>query len=508
MEKNLYYILISSLFLYMITKHFLHKFRKFPPRPFFSLPIIGHLYLLNKPLHRTLAKISNRYGPVVFLELGSRPVLLVSSPAAAEDCFTTNDLTFANRPKLLAGKHLGYNYTTLAWAPYGPHWRNLRRIASLEILSANRIQKFTGIRRDEIISLVSNLFAGSQKDDRFVVADMKSCFFKMTLNTIMMMIIGRRCYGEDTEEPVAGKLREMVEETFRLSGGMSNIGDFLPMVKWVGLNSMEKKMEELNLKKDSTMQEMIEGHRRMRKSDSACYEEGKTIVDVLLSLQQMEPEYYTDEIIRGLILVMISTGTDTSAGTLEWALSLLLNHPDSLKTAINEIDNKVGSSRLMNDSDLSNLPYLHGVINETFRMCPVAPLIPPHESTKECIVGGFRVPAGTMLLVNLWAIQNDPKLWKEAERFKPERWIEIEGQRDGFKFMPFGSGRRACPGEGLAMRMIGLSLGMLLQCFEWERIGVEKVDMNEGFGLTMPKARPLVAKYRPRPHMVDLLSRT
>lgn len=173
---------------------------------------------------------------------------------------------------------------------------------------------------------------------------------------------------------------------------------------------------------------------------------------------------------------------------------------------MDEIDSKVGSSRLMNDSDLSSLPYLHGVINETLRMCPAGALIPPHESTKECTVGGYHVPAGTMLLVNLWAIQNDPNLWKDPGIFKPERFIDVEGQRDGFKFMPFGSGRRGCPGEGLAMRMVGLTLGTLIQCFEWERIGVEKVDMGEGHGLTMPKAQPLVAKCRPRPHMMDLLS--
>lgn len=204
---------------------------------------------------------------------------------------------------------------------------------------------------------------------------------------------------------------------------------------------------------------------------------------------------------------MILAGTETAAGTLEWALSLLLNHPDILKKTVNEINKKVGLTRLMNDSDISNLPYLKGVINETLRICPAAALIPPHESSKECNVGGFRVPSGTMLLVNLWAIQNDPNLWNEPERFKPERFVDVEGNRDGFKFMPFGSGRRGCPGEGLAMRMVGLTLGTLVQCFEWERIGVEKVDMSEGNGLTMPKAQALVAKCRPRQHLVDLLSR-
>nr|GEW43965.1 isoflavone 2'-hydroxylase-like [Tanacetum cinerariifolium] len=152
--------------------------------------------------------------------------------------------------------------------------------------------------------------------------------------------------------------------------------------------------------------------------------------------------------------------------------SLLLNHPDSLKKTVDELDKKVGSSRLINDSDLSHLPYLHGVINETLRMYPAAALIPPHESTKECTIGGFRVPSGTMLL----AIQNDPKIWKEPERFKPKRFVDVEGRRDGFKFMPFGSGRRGCPGEAMAMRMVGLTIGTTSPCFEWERIGVEKVD--------------------------------
>ncbi|KAL4566267.1 hypothetical protein LXL04_030380 [Taraxacum kok-saghyz] len=497
---NWCFIILFSLFFYMITNHFLHKFRKFPPRPFLSLPIIGHLYLLKTPLHRTLATISNKYGPVMFLDFGSRPVLVVSSPSAAEDCFTTNDILFANRPKLLAGKHLGYNYTTLTWASYGHHWRNLRKIASLEILSNNRIQMFTDIRREEVLSLVSSLNEINFVSGEFVAVDMKSRFFEVTLNTIMRMLTGRRCYGDEKEEPVARKFREMVEETFRLSGS-SNIGDFGPLAKWIGVNSTEKNMIKLHRKKDSSVQGMIEEHRRTMKS----HDDPSNIIDILLSLQKTEPKYYTDEIIRGLILVMISTGTDTSAGTLEWALSLLLNHPNSLKFAVDEIDNKVGSSRLINDSDLPNLPYLHAIINETLRMCPAAALIPPHESTKACTVGGFVVPAGTMLLVNLWAMQNDPKLWEEPGEFKPERFVDVDGQRDGFRFMPFGSGRRSCPGEGLAMRMIGLTMGTLLQCFEWERNGVEKVDMKEGSGLTMPKARPLVAKYRPRHHMVDLL---
>ncbi|XP_077231044.1 cytochrome P450 81Q32-like [Tasmannia lanceolata] len=202
---------------------------------------------------------------------------------------------------------------------------------------------------------------------------------------------------------------------------------------------------------------------------------------------------------------MLSAGTDTSALTIEWVMSLLLNHPDALDKSKAEIDIQVGQGRLIDESDLPNLPYLHCVINETLRLYPVGPLLVPHESSEECTVGGFNVPRGTILMVNMWAIQRDPTFWVDPMSFKPERFEGVEGEKEGFKFMPFGHGRRACPGANLAMRMVGLTLGTLIQCFEWERVGEEKLDMSEGRGLTMPKAEPLEAMYRPRQNLFNVL---
>ncbi|KAA8528481.1 hypothetical protein F0562_035836 [Nyssa sinensis] len=488
-----------------ICRKLIHKkFQKLPPSPHLSVPIIGHLYLFKKPLHRTLAKISDQYGPILFLRFGSRPVLLVSSPSAAEECFTKNDIVFANRPRLVAGKHLGYNYTTLVWASYGHHWRNLRRIAATEILSTNRLQMFTSIRSHEIQSLIRWLFSNSY-DGEYYTLDMKSAFFELTLNIMMRMIAGKRYYGDNIVElEEARKFKEIVTETFQLSGA-TNIADFVPVLKWFGLNGIEKKLQVLQEKRDSFMQDLILEHRKMR-SESSCEQRSKTMIDVLLSLQETEPEYYTDEIIRGMMQVMLSAGTDTSAGTMEWALSLLLNKPEALEKAHAEIDIHIGQSRLFDESDRAKLPYLQGIIQETLRMYPADPLLVPHESSSECMVGGFRVPRGTMLLVNMWGIQNDPKLWKEPTEFKPERFQGLRGERDGFMLMPFGYGRRGCPGEGLAMRVVGLALGTLIQCFEWERAGEEEVDMSEGTGLTMPKAQPLLARCRPRQTMMNLLS--
>ncbi|XP_044509865.1 cytochrome P450 81Q32-like [Mangifera indica] len=499
----LFYYGLFLLLLYFLPKYVLQIKRNLPPSPALSLPIVGHLYLLKKPLHRTLAKLSARYSPILFIRLGSRPAVLVSSPSAAEECFTKNDIIFANRPRFLAGKHLGYDYTTLVWASYGHHWRNLRRIASVEILSSNRLQMFSGIRLDEVRLLCKRLFKGSN-GGQYQIVDMKSMFFEMTLNVMMRMIAGKRFYEEnmaDLEE--AKKFKEIVTETFRLSGA-TNIVDFIPFLKWVGLNNVEKSLVILQGKRDKFMQDLIEEHRRMR-NDFASPDGSKTMINVLLSLQENEPEYYTDHVIRGMMQVMLSAGTDTSAGTMEWALSNLLNNPKTILQAQAEIDTNVGQRRLIEESDMATLPYVNGILKETLRMYPVAPVLVPHESSEECSIGGFHVPRGTMLLVNMWLIQNDPNLWEEPSKFKPERFQRPEEEIGKYMLLPFGAGRRGCPGEGLAMRIIGLALGTLIQCFEWKRVGEEMVDMSEGGGLTMPKAQPLFAMCRPRPVMTELL---
>ncbi|XVE94993.1 hypothetical protein REPUB_Repub02eG0058300 [Reevesia pubescens] len=494
--------ILLFLALYSITTHLIHKFQNHPPIPFPSLPIIGHFYLLlKKPLHRSLAKISNKHGPILLLHFGSRPVLLISSPSAAEECFTKNDIIFANRPLLLFGKHLGSNYTSLAWSSYGDNWRNLRRISSLQLLSTNSLQLLSVTRLAEVRSLLHKLYKNQDP-----TVEMKSALSEMMLNVMMRMIAGKRYYGDNVAEAEeTSRFREIMRETFLLAGA-SNMGDYLPMLKWV--EKSEKRMINLQQKREKLMMELVEEWRsKMNNGKRALVtEKKKTMIEILLSLQEQEPENYKDETIRSLMMVLLLAGTDTSAGTLEWAMSFLLNHPEVLKKAQTEMDKVVGRSRLMEESDLANLPYLHFIISETMRIKPVGPLLIPHESSKDCVVRGYHIPRGTMLLVNTWAIHNDPNNWQEPTKFNPERFEGLEGSKVAFKLMPFGSGRRRCPGEGLAMRMVGLTLGSLIQCFEWERIGKEMVDMMEGPGLTMPKAQPLQAKYRPRQPFVNLLS--
>lgn len=186
-------------------------------------------------------------------------------------------------------------------------------------------------------------------------------------------------------------------------------------------------------------------------------------------------------------------------------MSLLLNHPEALKKARAELDKHVGHERLTDEQDLPKLSYLQNIVNETFRLFPAAPLLVPHESSHDCTIGGFDIPRGTMLLANAWAIHRDPKVWDDATSFKPERF-EGEKRDEMYKLVTFGLGRRQCPGIVLANKVISLSLAGLIQCFEWERIGEELVDLTEGKGLTMPKAKPLQAMCKARLKMINVLS--
>lgn len=200
---------------------------------------------------------------------------------------------------------------------------------------------------------------------------------------------------------------------------------------------------------------------------------------------------------------MFIAGVETTTVTLEWAMSLLLNNPEAMHKVRSEIDSHV-SQGCVNESDLVNLPYLRSVISETLRLYPPAPLLLPHFSTEDCIVGGYNIPKGTMLIVNAWGMHRDPKLWDEPSKFKPERFMKMD--REGFKYLPFGIGRRACPGAAMAIRTVCLCLGSLIQCFDLDKVGQENVDMSENVGVSLTKAKPLVAGCTPRQSMVEFLS--
>ncbi|CAH8257219.1 unnamed protein product [Arabidopsis lyrata] len=484
-------ILILTLTILLIKK--LKPKPNLPPSPLFSLPIIGHLRLLKPPLHRIFLTISKSLNnsPIFSLRLGNKLVFVVSSNSIVEECFTKNDVVLANRPKSIASKHISYNYSSMVSAPYSEHWRNLRRIGAVEIFSSHRLNSFSSIRRDEARRLIVRLSQNSSLE--FAKVEMNSMLSNLAFNNIIRMVTGKCYYGDGAEDDAEAKrVRQLIAEAMSCFGA-GHAADHLPVLRWI--TGFERRVKKIAGRLDEFFQELVDEKRAAKETEN-------TMIDHLLSLQESQPEYYTDHTIKGTMLSLILAGTDTSAVTLEWALSSLLNHPEVLKKARDEIDNKIGLNRLLEESDVPNLPYLQNIVSETLRLYPAGPLSVPHVASEVCKVGGYDMPRGTMLLVNVWAIHRDPKLWDDPASFKPERF-EKEGETH--KLLAFGLGRRACPGSGLAQRLVSLSLGSLIQCFEWERIGEEEVDMTEGGGLTMPRANPLVAMCRARAFVGKIL---
>ncbi|CAI8605095.1 unnamed protein product [Vicia faba] len=480
-----FFLTLISLFFLIITLKLLFyttRFKNLPPGPPF-LPIIGNLHQLKKPIHHTFQTLSQKHGQIFSLWLGSRLVVVVSSLKTAQEFFTKHDIVLANRPQFLFGKYINYNYTTLIQASYGDHWRNLRRIITTEVLSSNRLNSFLEIRRDEIMRLIQKLASVSYHD--FSEVELAPMFSELTFNTVMRMMSGKRYYGDDcdvSDVEEARLFREIMKEILSL-GGATNISDFLGFLRWFDFDGLEKSLKRISKRADSFLQRLIDEHRFEKRTTN-------TMLDHLLKQQQSQPEYYTDQIIKGLIMVMLLAGTDTSSITLEWAMTNLLNNPNILKKAKDELDTHVGQDHLVNEHDISKLSYLQNIVYETLRLHPAAPLLLPHFSSKDFTIEKYNIPQNTILMVNAWAIHRDPNLWIDPICFKPERF-EKEGETN--KLLSFGMGRRACPGENLAHRTMSVTLGLLIQCFEWKRIGKDKIDMSEKKGVTLEKEISLKA---------------
>lgn len=305
-------LLSISLKLFPVSR----RRRNLPPSPGLALPVIGHLHLIGKLLHRSLYDLSKKYGSVFSLQLGNRLVLVVSSPAAAEECFTKNDIVFANRPLFILGKYIGYNYTTMVGSPYGEHWRNLRRLAAVEIFSAGSLNRFLSIREDEVKQLLLSLYQSSGQD--FGKVEMKSKLSELSFNVTMRMVAGKRYFGQDVDSDEAKLFRALIGEVFEHAGA-SNPGDFVPFLRWIDFKNYEKKVSKISQEMDAFLQRLIH--------ESRINKNNVTMIDHLLSLQESQPEYYTDQIIKGIIMVnnQLYNNAFIIRFNQEWNLKSLIN---------------------------------------------------------------------------------------------------------------------------------------------------------------------------------------
>ncbi|XP_076927778.1 cytochrome P450 93A3-like [Bidens hawaiensis] len=481
--------LISSIFMWMLFKSVWGK-SHLPPSPF-ALPVIGHLHLLSPTPHRAFHKLSHRYGPIFRVLIGNVPCVVASSAETASQFLKTNENSYLDRPGNSALKYLTYGSKDFAFVAYGPYWKFMKKIVTSRLFNGTTLDSLQSVRQDEINRFMMSLYQNA-KDGKPV--DVGAEIGKTTNNLISRMIMNKRCSGKESE---AKNMRKLFANINEIAGNF-NLSDNIRLFKNVDLQGRRKKLESIHRRYDDLIEAIIREHEESRKQQEIMGSQGKDLLSILLDVAKDESTEIdlTKENIKALILNLFTAGTDPTALTIEWALAELINHPEIMKKATKEIDSNIGKNRLIEESDICDLPYLQSVVKETLRLHAPAPLI-PRKSTTDCIVAGYHIPAKTNIFVNIWAIGRDPYHWENPLEFRPERFLDnlldVRGQH--FHMLPFGTGRRICPGTSLALSMIQITLGAMIQCFEWKAGkdgNLTSVDMTEGTGLTLSRAYPLI----------------
>ncbi|RLN33023.1 flavonoid 3' [Panicum miliaceum] len=471
-----------------------------PPGPR-GWPVIGSLGALAGavPPHRALAALAARHGPLMHLRLGSYHVVVASSADAARLVLKTHDLAFADRPRTAAGEVASYGYLGIVHTPYGAYWRMARKLCATELFSARRVNSFERVRAQEMRALVRGLFrcAGRAVAVREHVAG-------ATLRNILRMAVGENAEGE--------AFRRTLDEAFAVTGAVSNVGKWIPWLGWLDLQGCIRRMKRLSEMYDRFYEQILDEHEeRRRRAGAGEFVASDDLVDVLLQLaekgrsESSEAKLMRDGV-KAIIQDIIAGGTESSAVTIEWAMSELLRRPDAMAAATDELDRVVGRTRWVTERDLPDLPYVDAVVKETMRLHPVGPLLVPHQVREDTVVGGYDVPAGARVLVNAWAIARDPVSWPDAPgAFRPERFLGggagVDACGAHFELLPFGAGRRMCPAYGLAMKVVAAGVANLVHGFAWrlpDGVAPEDVSMEEHFGLSTRRKVPLVAVAEPR----------
>ncbi|XP_027342819.1 cytochrome P450 71D9-like [Abrus precatorius] len=483
----LYFAFIFSIFIFMAHKIVTKKSDStpnLPPGPW-KLPVIGNIHNLagsSLPHHR-LRDLAAKYGPLMYLKLGEVPTIVVSSSKYAREVLKTHDLTFASRPIVLAPKIMGYDSLDIAFAPYGDYWRQLKKIFALELLCSKRVQSFQPIR-EEVFSNFIKRVASEEGSPINLTEEVMSALFTTTSRTA----VGKKCRHHE-------KLIEVVKDATEVAGGF-DLADLYPSAKWLQhISGTKSRLEKLHQKADNILQMIISEHREFK--SRAKEEQGEEVGEALLDVLLKGEFCLSDDSIKAQIWDIFGGGSDTSSVTITWAMAEMIRNPSIMKRVQAEVREVFKKEGKPNESGLENLKYLKCVVKETLRLHPPGPLLLPRECGQACEIKGYHIPMKSKVMVNVWAIARDPEHWNEPERFYPERFMEssIDYRGNNFEFLPFGSGRRMCPGLTFGVLNVEYALALLTYHFDWKLpngMKSEDLDMSEVFGITVRQKDDLV----------------
>ncbi|CAI0382869.1 unnamed protein product [Linum tenue] len=468
MAAILYLLLaLPLLLLFLFQKHKKSSTNaSLPPGPP-GLPLVGNLFQLDSSApHRYLWKLSQTYGPVMFLRLGRAQVVVVSTAKMAEEVMKTQDLVFCTRPVATSTTRLSYNNVDLAFAPYDAYWREMRKICVVHLFNSNRAQSFGPIREYEVSKMIEKV-SGSSLEAKPV--NLSEAMMSLTSTIICRVAFGKRYEEEGVER---SRFQSLLNETQAMFTSFWNFREC-----------------------DAFYQEIIDEHL----DPDRAKPEQEDILDILLQLwkDRSFKVQLTFDNIKALLMNIFIGGTDTGAATVVWAMTYLMKYPIAMRKVQEELRQKVKDKGFVKEEDIQQLPYFKAVIKEAMRLQPAVPLLVPRESIQKCSLGGYEIPAKTIIHVNAWAIARDPESWGEnPDEFKPERFVgkSVDVKGSNFELIPFGAGRRICPGIHIGLATVEIALANLLYAFDWEMpagMKSEDLDMDVLPGLTMHKKNAL-----------------
>ncbi|KAH0468472.1 hypothetical protein IEQ34_003505 [Dendrobium chrysotoxum] len=445
-----------------------------PPR----LPFIGNLHQLGSTPHRSLYKLSKQLGPLMLLHLGTVRALVVSCPKIAEEVIRNNDLLFATRPKSKLTDVLSCNKNDVAFAPYGETWRQMKKLAKTHLLSSQRVKSMSFDRAEEVSLLLEKVADAASRGNGVI------CLTEI-LNSYVTDVITRVVLGSWITKEKKTLLSELSHDSAALFYEFF-FEDFFPNLKWLDvLWGSNRKLENYKKKWDALFEEIIKNHGH--ESKEVNRKNNTYFMGTLLDLQNDSNLGFvlTNDHIRGLTMNMINAGIDTTFATLDWCMAELVRNPEMLKKVKDELRKVAHGEDMISEELLGQLSYLKVFIKEVIRLHPPGPLLLPRESMQECQIQGYNIPKKTRLVLNAWAFGRDESYWEAPEQFKPERFFDctVDYKGKDFYFIPFGVGRRICPGMDFSMAIIEIALANLMHRFDWSLpsgITIEDMNMDEG----------------------------
>nr|ACA64047.1 cytochrome P450 monooxygenase CS'3H isoform [Salvia miltiorrhiza]AJD25230.1 cytochrome P450 CYP98A76 [Salvia miltiorrhiza] len=491
-------LLLLPLPAILLLHHLYYRLRfRLPPGPR-PLPIVGNLYDVKPVRFRCFAEWAQTYGPIISVWFGSTLNVVVCNTELAKEVLKEKDQQLADRHRSRSAAKFSRDGQDLIWADYGPHYVKVRKVCTLELFSPKRLEALRPIREDEVTAMVHSIYNDCTAPDN----SGKSLLVKKYLGAVAFNNITRLAFGkrfvnsEGVIDKQGQEFKAIVSNGLKLGASLA-MAEHIQWLRWM-FPLDEDAFAKYGARRDKLTREIMEEHTLAREKGGGAKQH---FFDALLTLKDKYD--LSEDTIIGLLWDMITAGMDTTAISVEWAMAELIKNPRVQQKAQEELDRVIGYERVITELDFSNLPYLQCVAKEALRLHPPTPLMLPHRANTNVKVGGYDIPKGSNVHVNVWAVARDPAVWKNPSEFRPERFLEEDVDMKGhdFRLLPFGAGRRVCPGAQLGINLVTSMIGHLLHHFNWappNGIRPEDIDMGENPGLVTYMRTPLEAIPTPR----------